>query len=321
MATYLSKTAYGTDYRHYRDEVMSNFAVVLGQDPAALGAIGLPVVQVTKTSDYYEILPAANLMQGGAARLAPGHMSPAIMYETSKDRYQVETWGLRASRSMASVDDLSRDDDHDRRLTQTLTTNFLLSRAQQTAAEIMKLGVWAQEWNNTLRFASQDFDAHSWFADMAEEMLRLSGGSREPNTLIIGRSALRALRKNPTIRALLPKNGSEEQIITVDTIKKVFEGIENVIVIKAVINDANPGAAPDIRFLSSKDALFCYLPRTVGVDPSAATVFELNDPRMPSLNIARFVEPLVHKEHMEITSTFDVKITAPSLGAFVSEAA
>lgn len=315
------KSFYGGDYAAHDDPVMSNFAVVYGQSAESADLKVFPVQSVSKTADHYQILDAANWTQSGAGKLVPGQRSPQLVYTLSRDMYQVETWALSIPRALSGhQEDRRMVEMHDRNRVSILMNGFLLSRTQQIADSVMRLGVWAQEWTDgQLNFGASSFTPHSWFRQMRREMVLQSGGTVQgPNTLIIGYDAYNALHDNPKLVGILPSDAPK--VVDEALIKRAFDGITRIVVIRAATNEANPTATPDFQFVRPRDAFFCFLPPALGTAPSAVTMFEYEYQGQPSMTIARHVEPLLHQEVFEVQGTWDTRITAPTLGAYIEGA-
>lgn len=314
--------AYGTNYGQSNyDRIMTTYAQAYMQDPTKLNVRGIPVVPARNVVDTYMHLPSRAFTQGGARAITAGVESPKIQWTFGTDKFHCLWYGLAIDSPEMSQQ--VRPDDHggidyERINAEILVQNFALDRYQRTYGTLMELGVWDQEWDTpAMRFDSPDFSPQVWFHAMMLQMLRRSGGAGRPNTLILGAEAYVGLLQSPGMHRLLPPNG--DQFVDDALIKRVFTGIQEIVVLEAVADSSNPGADPDPQLLHAKDALFIHnAPNNMRA--TAATIFQYDDPQMPSFAIREFTDSPRHQKTREILACYDVKVTAPSLGAFVKNA-
>ena len=142
----------------------------------------------------------------------------------------------------------------------------------------------------------------------------------EPNTLVLAKDVFDKLIDHPDIVDRV-KYGTQNQVSTVDIPELVaLFKIPRVLVMKAIYNTANDGAANSHSFIGSKKAMLCYAaPMPDLMTPTAGYTFSwtgMMGAGAEGGRIKRFRMEHLESDRVEIQMAFDQKLVSADLGYF-----
>ena len=133
-----------------------------------------------------------------------------------------------------------------------------LEREKECADLVFTAANYSADHKATLAGASQwshaDSDPLAAIEDAKDTMLY------EPNTLVLGQTTWRKLRRNPVIIQAINRNEGQKGIASRQEVAELLE-IENLLVGSARINSANPGQDANLSFGWGKHAALLHINR------------------------------------------------------------
>ena len=280
-----------------------------------------PVVPVAKQSDVYFVYDRGDWLRGQAELRAPGTESAGSGWRIDK----TPTYHCSVHAIHKDVDDQTRSNSDqlinmDRDATQWVTQQLLIKRERLFAQAAMRTNVWGADlvggtdivyWDDTNATPIDDVDE-------ARDQIAAATGF-DPNVLVLSPAALRLAKNHPTV--LERVKYTQRGIITTDILAGLFD-VENVYVLRAVVNSAAEGAAPDVDFIvSDACALLCYVePQPSIMKPSAGYTFAwsgLTGSR-DGLRIKSFRMEQLSADRIEGELAVTTKVVAPECGVFFS---
>ena len=147
-------------------------------------------------------------------------------------------------------------------------TKFLIEAISAAReARLAKLLGTASNYNgNTQTLAANekitksDVNAVNLIEDIASDMLV------RPNTIIMNKSVSSKLRRNPAIVKAVHANSGDEGIVSLEQLKGIFEGIENIYVGESVANTAKRGETPNLQQTWGNNIILAYIDPMAEVD-------------------------------------------------------
>lgn len=292
-----------------RDPILSQLAI----EYRPVGFIAdrvLPTVSVNLESAGYYVFDDTNF------NIPEGKRNPRGVYKEidfgiTSDTYRAEEYGWEAR-----IDDRERRNapgalDLDMGKTRRLTNAALLKRESRVANLVTNTANVTN--NTTLVGAAQWSDPTSDPASVAKTargLFRQKAGVL-PNRLTMGWDVYEALRIHPKVIDFMDGGRATEQDIA-----DFFE-VQEVIVARAVYNNAREGQAANLVDLWGKDALFSYQSAIVSADePSFGYQFEAQQ-----LAVFRYRDVPVNCDVIRVNEIRAEKIASTRLGYLVKAAA
>lgn len=277
-----------------------------------------PRLGVAKQSDRYFTYDRGYFNRVEMKKRAPGTESAGATYAIGQDSYSCDVWALHrdvADQIRANADSpISLD----REATELLTLQGLLRKEREWASQYFIAGVWATDvtpgtlWDAAASTPLED-------VRLGIRTVQESTGFR-PNRMILGRSVYDALLDHPDIVGRLDRGQtSGPAIVMRDALAALFE-LDELLVMDAIENTANEGAANVHAFIGGDNALLLYTPSSPGLMiPSAGYTFTWNGllgGGSLSTRISRMRMEHLKSDRLEIEMAFDQKLVASELGYF-----
>ena len=315
----------------YVSSILTNLSLAQNQDLEGFVADKVfPVVPVSKQAGKYYVYDNADWNRDEMKKRAPATESKGSSYSLSQDNYYADVWAFHND-----IDDQIRANadaaiDLDENATAFLTLKDKLRREVDWAATYFQTGVWATDITgqagvtDSTHFQYWNLAASTPISDIrtARRTILQTTGQR-PNTLVLGAQVADTLYDNPAIvdRIKYNNNGETPAMVDASDLAKLFK-IPRVLIMEGIQNTAGEGAAVNNSFIGGKSALLTYSALAPGLlTPSAGYTFAWTGYTGANSNGARIkkfrMEP-INSDRVEIESAWDQKVTAASLGLFMS---
>lgn len=323
----------------YRPHTMlTNVALAYYQNAANYFAKAIfPVCRVNQSSDNYYIFNKEDLLRDGWQRKPEyGTVMPAVVSE------HTETYACKVDQMLMHISDIRTTDlkrrqgpatkDPRRQRTKTIAEQANIHQDRMFANSFFKSGVWGNEWTGGdthsdtdktfIKFSDDNSDPIKFVADQKMAMHEQTG--RTPNKMAIGANVFTALCQHPGILDRVKYGGSTANPanVTKNVLAQLF-GIEELVVLMSVFNQAKPGAEADMTFIGDPNALLlAYATDAPSIEePSAGYIFTwdaLGDGQiLPIFNYPG--APGTHTEWVEGLMAYDMKKTADDLAVFCKD--
>lgn len=311
------------------NQPLANVSVAYFQDQTRFIADrAFPNIPVQKQSDLFYTIPKGAFTRDQMAKRAPGTETKAIGYDVSTDNYYCDVYGLHhpiPAQIKANYDDPLNAD---KEATELLTQAGLIRREVNWMTNFFGTGIWTEEragvatgptgtqflrWDVASSTPIEDVEA----AKVAVEELT----GYEPNTLVIDRHTLSALKNHADILDKLKygQTAPNPAMVTLNILAQIF-GVERVLVARAIKNTALEGATDVFSFIAGKNALLCYVPSSPGLyTPTAGYTFSWNGymgAAAQGQRIRKYRVETKDSEIVEIDMAFVQKLISADLGAF-----
>jgi hypothetical protein len=208
--------------------------------------------------------------------------------------------------------------------TKFVTRQLLLKREQVWASKFFTTGIWS-----TNRVGASDFtqfdDAASTPVDVIGSIIDnvAEATGLRPNLMITVPRVMRALRRNAQIadlaRSVAPKTG--ESLPTAALLQEVLE-MPRVVVASTILNTSVEGQTAAYAPLYGKSILLLHVAETPSLEtPSAGYIFNwvgYDGAGFAGNATYTFPMPELRAERVEAEMAFDMKVTAPDLGVYLS---
>jgi len=305
------------------NEPLTNIAVAYMQAAERFVAARVfPIVPVEKQSDRYFVYDRGDWLSDQAQLRAPATESAGGGWRVDN----TPTYYCNVFAIHKDVDDQTRANSKepinmDRDATQWVTQQLLIKRERLFAETAMDTGVWGTDlvggaditvWSDTTDGTPiADIDD-------ARDLITSATGFI-PNTLVLSPKAFSLAKNHPTV--LERVKYTQKAVITADILAGLFE-VDNVFVLRAVVNSAAEGADADVDFIvTDACALLCYVePQPSILKPSAGYTFAWEGllGSREGLRIKSFRMENLAADRIEGESAIDIKVVAPECGVFLS---
>lgn len=293
-----------------------------------------PICRVNQSSDNYYIFSKEDLLRDGWQRKpAYGTVNPVAVSE------QTGQYSCQVDQMIMGIDDIRQTDlqrrqgpsikDPRQQRAKTIAEQANIHQDRLFAQKFFKTGVWTNEWTGVdtttptdkqfIKFSNDNSDPIKFIADRKLAMHEQTG--RTPNKLALGANVFNALINHPGILERVKYGGTTANPanVTMNVLAQLF-GVEDLVVMKSIYNQAKQGAEANMSFISDPDAmLLAYATNSPSPEePSAGYIFTwdmLGDGNyLPIFNYdgARGT----HSEYIEGLMAYDLKKTADDLAEF-----
>lgn len=311
---------------------LTNISIAYTQDQTAFIADQVfPVVPVTKQSDrYYTYEPGAWNRDDMQMR-APATESAGSDYTVdSTPTYYCNEWALHKDVPDQAVANSDSMINPFRDATNFLSLKALIRRERNFAATFFKTGVWGTDRTGVASGTPNSSQFLRWDASGSDPVQDVSKATTDileatgiaPNTLAIGKRAYDALKNNASIidRIKYGQMAGSPAVVTLNILAQLFE-IDRVLVMKAISNTAQEGAAKSHSFIFGKAALLVHSAPNPGLMvPTGGYTFAWNALGYAGQMIREFYRPEIKATRVEIETNFDQKLVGSDLGLFFTAA-
>lgn len=302
------------------DAALTNISVAFMQDASQFVAAQVfPEIPVTHRSDEYFTYDRDDTRRDEVKPRAPGAESAGGGFNMGTDNYSCSVYAFHkdvADQVRANADPAV---DVDEDATRFVTTQFLINREIQWAADYFTAGIWTTDLTPGTLWDQGTSDPESDIDTGKTTILQSTG--YEPNTLVVGWQVHQALKKHPLIVDRYKHTSSNS--ITPEMIARFLE-IDRYIVSKASYNAAGEGAAADNQFIAGKHALLAYVAPSPGLlTPSAGYTFVWSGFTGASTVGARIKNFRLERnasDRIEGEFAYDNKVVSADLGYFFNGA-
>lgn len=318
--------------------VLSNMAMSYYQNAANYFAKSLfPVCPVDLSSDNYYVFDKEDLLRDGWQRKpAYGKVNPTVVSE------HTETYNCVVDQMIMGIDQIRQTDLNRRQGPSTANTKQQKTKTMAEQANIhqdkifansfFKAGVWKNEWSGVdasasgsqfIKFSNDNSEPIKFVDERKTAMHQETG--RMPNRLGLGINVFNALKEHPAILERVKYGGSTANpaSVTEKVLAELF-GVEKLVVLKSIYNNAELGAAANMQFIGDPNAfILVHATNAPAIDePSAGYIFTWdmlgNGQYMPILNYLG--EGGTHSEYVEGLMATDMRKTADDLAVFCKDA-
>lgn len=288
-----------------------------------------PRVPVQKQSDVFYTYDRGYFNRVEMEKRGDTAESAGMNYAISTDSYDCDVWSLHkdiSDRVRANADSPIQ---LDREATEVLTLQSLLRREVEWSSTFFTTSQWTtditgvsgapgasqvQQWNEAASTPIEDIRDY-------KRTVQASTGFR-PNKLIVGRAAFDALLDHPDIVGRLDRGQTAGPAMAMrESLSALFE-LDEILVMDAIQNTANEGAANAHSFIGGNHALLVYSPQSPGLmTPAAGYTFTwtgLLGGGALGTNISRYRHDLRKSDRLEIEAAWAQKLVAADLGVFFS---
>lgn len=219
--------------------------------------------------------------------------------------------------------------DADREATELVTTKAMIKREKLWVSKYFAGGLWTGGDVDGVSASPSAGQVLQWNDANSTPIENIRGAKTavlektgfEPNTLVIGQRVFDALIDHPDIVDRVKYGQTSGGPAMVDTAElQALLKVSRILVMKAVENTANEGAANSHSFIGGKKALLCYSTPTPGLmTPTAGYTFSWNGhlgAGAMGSRIKKFRMENLASDRVEIEMAFDQKLVAADLGYF-----
>ncbi len=302
------------------NSMLTSVSVAFMQDQSEFVADkAFPAVPVAKQSDRYFVYDKGNWFRAKAKVRAPSTESAGSGFTLDNTpTYYADVYAFHKD-----VDDDTRANadaaiDVDRDATEFVTRDLMLKRELTWAATYFTTSVWTGSSTGTDVTPSTLWDASGStpIEDMRSELRAIKRGTGfRGNKIIMGDTVWDILQDHPDFLERIKY--TQVAIVSTGLLASVL-GVDQVLIAGAIQNTATEGASDDLDFVFDNDVLICYAaPRPGLMTPTAGYTFVWNARVGGSMRILRFRMEHLKSDRVEGEMSYDQKVVAPELGAFL----
>ncbi len=289
-----------------------------------------PNIPVSKQSDRYYTYDRGYFNRDEMDVRAPGTETKGGSYTVDNTpTYYAPVYGFHHD-----IPDQVRNNsdsvlDADREATELVTTKAMIKREKLWVSKYFAGGLWTGGDVDGVSASPSAGQVLQWNDANSTPIENIRGAKTavlektgfEPNTLVIGQRVFDALIDHPDIVDRVKYGQTSGGPAMVDTAElQALLKVSRILVMKAVENTANEGAANSHSFIGGKKALLCYSTPTPGLmTPTAGYTFSWNGhlgAGAMGSRIKKFRMENLASDRVEIEMAFDQKLVAADLGYF-----
>lgn len=316
------------------DSALTNLSVAYRQSANNFIAdVVFPNVPVRFKSDEYYKFNRADWNRDEVTVRAPGTESAGGGFNISTETYTAKVHAFH--KDVTDQDRANADPaiNLDRAAVDFVMHKMMLAKEIDWASAYFTTGVWGTDITGVASGPStgqtikwSDTTSGDPIGDIEAAIIAMEEDTGySPNTMVIGRKVMSALKNHPDIVDRVKYATS-----TTDNPAKVNErtlaalfGIDRILVSRAVKNTANEGATEASAFVTGSNALLCYAaPAPSLMEPSAGYTFSwtgyLNAGNAMGIATSRFRMDHLKSERIEAEMAYDQKVVSSDLGYFFS---
>ena len=311
---------------------LTNISIAFLQSADAfVAAKAFPNIPVTKQSDRYYTYERGEFNRDEMRLRAPGTESAGGSYDVDNTpNYFCDTYAFHKDipdQMRANADAVINPD---REATEYVTHKALIKRERLWATRYFSTGVWTNEvagagsvGAGTVIYWSSDNSVPIEDIRTGKRTVQESTGYR-PNIVVFSRTTYDILLDHPDIidRVKYGQTPGKPAMSNLQILAQLFE-LDRVLVMDAIVNTAQEGAAPVHTFIGGKHAMLAYAAPNPGLmTPSAGYTFSwtgLLGAGAEGNVISRFRRKAKKSDRVEIEMSFDQKVIAADLGYFFKD--
>lgn len=315
------------------DRPLTQIAVAFAQNPDMFVADRVfPVVPVAKQSDVYFEIPVGAWFRDEMKKRAPGTRSAERTHDVTQASYSCNVWALHE----AIADQVRANYDSplnaDREITEGLSLAGMIRKELEFVTSFFTTSIWTGDYTGVDSASPGASQFGRWDRADSTPIEDIRAGKRRvqartgyrPNKLTLSRPVFDALLDHPDIVGRLDRGQTQgPAMVKRDALAALFE-LDEVLVMDAVYNSAQEGAADSINFIGGNHALLSYSPASAGLYvPSAGYTFSwtgLLGSGALGMRMRRMRDDFIQSDILEIEMAFAQKRVSADLGQFFASA-
>lgn len=286
-------------------------------------------IPVRHESDKYLIYPRGYFWRDEAEVRPLGGRPVQVSYKTTSGQYLAEEYALEHT-----IDDRQRANvespfDLDEAGVSLLQSKQMIRQDRIWAAAVFQAGVWAHDFAGVTDFAQLDDVAVDPIATMNRfKRLLAKGSGFRPNTGVLGANVIDLLEIHPSLieRVKYTQRG----ILTTEILAAMF-GLDRLIVAESMVNlapeDNTVEGGEDFEYIVDENSFWLgYIEPAARMNsPTAVARFAWTGLIPGATNnsggvITRGRDSRAYSDWIHSRNAFDIKVVAPDLGLFFSNA-
>ena len=308
---------------------LTNVSVAYQQANPYIAEQVFPIVSVSQQGNLYWKYTKGDWYRTIADLRAPATETPGGGWNVTTDSYFCNVYGVHKDIDEQVRANADSNFNLEAEATRWVTQQLLLKRDQLFVSSFFTTGVWGTDYVGVTgtpgsgQFKRWSESGSTPIEDITMAGLRMfeSTGYR-PNTLVLAPYVARTLLDHSSILERIKY--SQPGIAGIDLLRALFE-VDRVVIAASIQNTAGMGEAESMSFIAGrKDALLCYsTPRPSLMEASAGYIFSwtgLLGADAFGTRITRFRIEEIKSDRIEGEMAFDMKVVAPDLGIFWSDA-
>lgn len=315
------------------DVPLTNISVAFMQDNNAFVADRVfPIVPVEKQTNKYFTIPRGAFFRDGMEVRAAGAEPALANYQMSTDNYAADVYALAKDLADQVRSNYDSPLQPDREVTEFLTLQALIHKERLWASNYFGTSKWTLDQTGVNNASPGANQFGMWDRADSNPIEVIRKGRRivqartgyKPNKMVLGREVFDALLDHPDIVGRIDRGQTSGPAqVMLQNLAALFE-LDEILVMDAVYNSANEGAADSIGFIGGKSALLLYVPPAAGLMvPSAGYTFSWTGllgtsgvgPRIKKLRLE-----WKEADRVEIQMAYAHKIVSADLGLFYATA-
>lgn len=311
------------------NRLLTNMSVAYVQQSSKFAALRMfPGLNVPNKSDRYAVYSQADFMRDEMEERAPSTESAGGGYALDL----TPTYScLRYAYHVDVDDDTQANADNPLNPTQDAATYLsqksLIKHEVLFGSKFFTTGVWTGSSTATDLVAGTDYTAWDDVAstpleDIDNQKEAIEGGTGFlPNKLCISRKVWHALRNHPDIVDRVKYTSSEP--VALGIVARLME-LDEIVLAAGVRNTAGKGLTGAYSYIFGPHALLAYVPPSSSLmTPSAGYTFRWTGLRgsVDGMAVSTFRMDNIKSDRHEIEMNIDMKVVAPTVGAFFQNAA
>lgn len=282
-----------------------------------------PQVRVQNRSDKYFTYDRSYWFKSDAQLRGPGTESAGSGYVIGTDSFSCDVYAIHKDlddQTRANADSpitLERD------ATEFVTQQLLQHREQAWVSTYFTTGIWGTDVVGGTNFTQwSDFANSDPIRDLRDGIVSMAKTTAyKPNTLVMGAEVWDMLQDHPDFLDRI--KWTQKGVVTEDLLASLL-GIDRVLIAWSVKNSAAEGETASYAFNFGKHAALYYVPSSPGLNtPAAGYQFSwsgLFGSGRNGIRIKRFRMEHIASDRVEGETAYDLKVVAPELGYFYSNA-
>jgi hypothetical protein len=282
-----------------------------------------PDVRVMKQSDVYYEFDKYAWFTSQARKRAPGSPTAGSGFTLNADStYFCAVTGFHKDLDGQTRGNADPQINLDQVATEFVTRQLLLEKETDWASKYFTTGVWTGSSTGTdvTPATAWDLVGSTPIEDMRAELLAVKSNTGfRPNKICMGEEVWNVLQDHPDF---LERIKYTERAIVVPALLAAVLGVDEVLIGGAVQNTGNEGAALSMGFIFGDAVLLAYAaPRPALMMPTAGYTFlwsQFTGSQGSGTRVKRFRMEELDSDRIEGESSYDHKVVAPELGAFLT---
>jgi hypothetical protein len=308
------------------DGYLTSFSLSYRQGAAAyISGMASTSISVLKESDKYVVYPRGYMLRDEAQVRPLGGRPAQVNQKLESDNYNAEEWALETTLDDRQRSNTDQPINLEEGAIMTLETKQLIREDRIWCERFFRTGVWTFEEIGVTDFTPFN-DASSTPISVIENLKLQQAQSTGimPNTLVLGANVRSALKNNPDMLDRIKY--TQRGVVTDDLLAALFE-LESVKTPMAIYNAALEGSDDDFEFICDPNAMWLgYIAPNGGLNiPTAIARFGWTG-LIPGAAtnqggvITRGRDDRAYSDWFHSRNAFDLKLVAPDLGMFISDA-